>query len=87
MTHPYTKGKSYLIRTVTHYYVGRLVEVYQAELVLTNVSWVADTGRYSDALRLGTLKEVEPLPGSVIIGRGGIIEVAEWNHSLPATPG
>lgn len=80
---PYEIGKSYLIRTVTHYLTGKLEEVGDKELVLSTAAWIADTGRFHNALRDGTLSEVEPMPGRVIVGRGAIVDVSEWNHPLP----
>ena len=52
--HPYTIGEKYLIRTVTHYYTGLLTDVFEHELVLENAAWIADTGRYTQALERGT---------------------------------
>ncbi len=81
--HPYVLGQAYVARTVTHYYVGRLTAVYAQELVLEECAWVADTGRWSDFLAAGTVKEVEPYPGGkVIIGRGGLIDASAWRHAL-----
>lgn len=81
--HPYTTGKNYLIRTVTHYYTGTLVGVYKDELVLKDAAWIADTGRFNEALAKGTLSEVEPIPHEVIIGRGSIVDANLWVHLLP----
>lgn len=81
--HPYLLGQNYLIRTVTMYHVGTLTEVYDQELVLEGCSWVADTGRFSNALKTGELSEVEVMPGPVIVGRGAIIDVVQWPHALP----
>lgn len=80
---PYKLGGKYFIRTVTHYYTGRLVAVYPTELVLSDVAWIADTGRFNAALEKGTLSEVEPMPGEVILGRGAIVDVSKWSHDLP----
>ena len=80
---PYKVGQSYLIRTVTMYYVGRLENVFEHELVLSSCSWVADTGRYNEALTAGSLSEVEPIPGTVIVGRGAVVDAVEWVHPLP----
>lgn len=83
-SHPYQIGKNYLIRTVTMIQTGRLVEVTNQELVLEDVAWIADTGRFNEALKNGTLNEVEPFPsGRVIVGRGSVIDACEWNHALP----
>ena len=81
--HPFTIGQSYLIRTVTHHYIGVLKWVGNSELVISSASWVADDGRYYNALKDGTLNEVEPIIGDAIIGRGSIIDVVEWNHNPP----
>lgn len=84
MDHPYKLGTNVFVRTVTCYVVGRLVAVFDQELVLESASWVADTGRFSAAMATGKLSEVEPWPaGQVIIGRGAIVDVAEWRHDLP----
>ena len=82
---PFEIGKNYLIRTVTHIDVGTVIEVGSQELVMVDVSWIADTGRYHDALVKGTLNEVEPYPvgQKVIIGRGSIIDATLWVHPLP----
>lgn len=80
---PWKLGTSYLIRTVTQYVVGRLVAVHEHELVLEHASWVADTGRFHDALQSGRLNEVEPFPAPVIVGRGAVVDATEWSHALP----
>ena len=72
---PFEIGKGYFIRTVTHYLTGRIVSVGQQEIVVEEAAWIADTGRYADALKSHRFKEVEPYPdGKVIIGRGSIID-------------
>lgn len=77
-----------MIRTVTHIDVGRLKFVTDNEIVLEDVSWIADTGRFMDALKDGlesqSNSEIEPFPkGEVIIGRGSIIDACEYKHKLP----
>jgi len=81
--HPYKIGESYLFRTVTMIQVGRLEAVYEDELMLSSASWVADTGRFYNALKTGKLDEVEPFPNDVGIGRGSIVDFTIWTHSLP----
>jgi hypothetical protein len=81
--HPYKIGQTYLIRTVTHYFTGKLVEIYEHEFVLENSAWIADTGRFSDALKTGVLNEIEPIPGRHIVMRGPGVDCSEWNHKLP----
>jgi len=76
-------GKSYLIRTVTHYYTGSVFMVTDAEVILTDAAWIADTGRFSDSLANGSLSEVEPYKNPVMLSRGAIVDATEWNHPLP----
>ena len=76
-------GQSYLIRTVTHYYTGRLTAVDGNELLIEDAAWIADTGRFADVFKTGLPREVEPMPGSVILNRGAIIDAAVWSHPLP----
>lgn len=80
--HPYKIGAIYLIRTVTMIQTGRLVEVHDKELVLEDAAWIADTGRFSDALKNSKFNEVEPFPdGRVIVGRGAVIDAVEIEAS------
>jgi|TARA_R100000093_G_C1884402_1_gene55097 hypothetical protein len=82
---PFEIGKAYLIRTVTHIEIGIVKEVGDTELVLSDCSWIADTGRYHDAIKEGVdvLDEVEPYIDDVIVGRGSIIDATVWRHDLP----
>lgn len=84
-SHPYSVGSNYFIRTVTHHLTGKLVKVTSKELVLEQAAWIADDGRFHDALKTGNLNEVEPFPGDlqVIVGRGALIDAVIWNHALP----
>lgn len=75
MACPWEIGAIYLIRTVTMIDTGRLVAITPQELVLEDAAWIADTGRFGDALKSLSFNEVEPFPdGRVIVGRGGIID-------------
>lgn len=82
-SHSFEVGKCYFIRTVTVYHTGRLKAVTDSDLVLEDAAWVADTGRFSDALRSGKFDEVEPFPGDLIISRGVIVDAIVWPHELP----
>lgn len=88
-SHPYQIGKAYYIRTVTMHIVGKLEAVHSDELVLSEASWVADSGRFHDALKGGVskLNEIEPFPADqqVIVGRGSLIDATIWAHDLPKT--
>jgi len=84
--HGYTShvGHPVFVRTVTMHYTGKLDRVTDGELVLTDVAWIADSGRFHIALAKGTLNEVEPYPdGAVTVPRGAILDVSRWLHELP----
>ena len=68
---------------MTYFILGRLQAVYPQELVLQEASWVADTGRFHEALSTGRLNEVEPFIGAVMVGRAAIVDATEWGHPLP----
>ena len=76
-------GDKVYIRTVTYHHVGRVVRLTRSWVYLDDASWVADSGRFGDALETGSLSEVERTPGIVRVARGAIVDVFEWRHSLP----
>ncbi len=81
--HPYDIGKLYFIRTVTMHLIGKLEWVGDKELKLSQASWIADSGRFHDAIKTGKLNEVEPFINPVIVGRGAIVDITEWTHNIP----
>lgn len=79
-------GKSILIRTVTHYYVGKCTDFNGSFLRLAPCAWIPDTGRWSSCLKSGDLKAVEPYPGAVSIHIDAIVDITLWEHPLPREP-
>ena len=77
-------GETVYIRTVTFHYLGRIVAVTDADIKLENASWIADSGRWAEALKTGVVSEVEPYPATVIVMRGAIVDVSPWSHDLPS---
>lgn len=82
---PYVVGSNYFIRTVTHHFTGKLVAVHDKELVIVDAAWIADDGRFMQAVASGSFGEVEPYPDGqeVIIGRGSIIDAVTIQFALP----
>ena len=79
-----TSGNSILVRTVTHYYTGRLTAIKDGWLHLEDAAWIAETSRFSVALATGVLGEVEPYPdGEVLVSLGAVVDISAWNHALP----
>jgi hypothetical protein len=82
--HPYEVGKNYFIRTVTYHLTGKLVDVGAQELVLDSAAWIADDGRFAEAMRTGNFSEVEPFPeGRLVVGRGSVIDAYVIPFALP----
>lgn len=77
------RGKNVFVRTVTNYFTGRLADTDADFLALDDAAWIADTGRFSQAMTKGALDEIEPYPGRCYVARGGIIDVTGWAHDLP----
>lgn len=75
-------GKKVFLRTVTYHLVGRVVKVVGSLLFLEEASWVADSGRFTDAIKEGELSEVEPL-GDWFVNFTTVVDGGFWNHDLP----
>lgn len=57
---------------------GIIVRVTDHEIVMKDAAWIADTGRFSDAVAKAEFGEVEPFPdGEVIVGRAAVIDACE----------
>lgn len=85
---PLRPGNNVFIRTVTMYYVGKVVAVDRKtrEILLENSSWVAETGvKLSEMFTKPFDKpaEVEPMPGIVSVALDVVVDVADWRQPLP----
>lgn len=81
---PWKVGAAYLIRTVTMAWTGRVVAVYEHEIVLDEAAWIPDTGRYHRATIAAALLEVEPAGDGIVIGRGSVVDARPWTSALPS---
>ena len=79
---PFEVGKSYFIRTVTYHLTGKVKTIVGKFLVLEDAAWIADSGRFSNAIKKGTLNEVEPV-GDAIVNTDSIADAFPWVHALP----
>ena len=75
-------GQCYFVRTITDYWIGRLVEVGPLHVTLENAAWIASTGRLSDFVKNGKADnmEVEPV-GTIMCSLSGSA-VLPWPHKL-----
>ena len=77
-------GTKVFIITVTRFYTGLVTAVSECEVELDQAAWIADTGRFKDALAVaGKLNEVEPYPGKIIVNREIIADWSVWSFDLP----
>lgn len=82
--HPFWKiGQGYFIRTITYHLTGVLVAVTDTELVLRDAAWIADSGRFTQAMAGGEFSEVEPWPDGalVLVGRGSIVDACHRDQN------
>jgi hypothetical protein len=73
----YGIGETWFIRTVTHHLVGEVKRVTDKEIILKGgtVLWVADDGRFTEAIKTGKFSETEVYgEQDVVIGRGSVID-------------
>jgi len=80
---PLRVGNNVFVRTVTHYHTGQIAAISEQEVLLVDAAWIAETDRWTDTLKTGALREVEPFPGPVSVARGAIVDVCDWTHPLP----
>jgi hypothetical protein len=75
-------GQKLFIRTVTYHMTGEVTKRMGAFIQLKDAAWIADSGRFSDALKTGTLNEVEPV-GTMWVNLSSIVDFFPWKHKLP----
>lgn len=80
---PFVIGGKYFIRTVTYFATGMVKEIKGNFLVLESAAWIADTGRFRDAIMTGVLNEVEPVEVQMYLNVNTITDAFEWKHNLP----
>lgn len=79
---PFKIGEKYYIRTVTHHQTGRVKEIVGKFLILEQAAWIADSGRFMNAILEGKLDEVEPVK-EAIVNTDTIIDAFLWEFDLP----
>jgi hypothetical protein len=90
LLHKFEKGKAYFIRTVTHHYIGKVVDVREQCVIVNNCVWVADDGRFHKFLKgeWDESSEREPYPPEleVMVFFGAMVDASEWKHEIPTDP-
>lgn len=75
-------GEKWYFRTVTYHSVGEVKSIVGRFAQLKNASWVADSGRFNEAIKNGTLSEVEYV-GEAFVNLDTVVDFFPFNHDLP----
>ena len=75
-------GKKLFIRTVTYHLTGEVTKRIGSFLHLKNAAWIADSGRFEQAVKEGKLDEVEPV-GEAWVNLNTVTDMFPWKHPLP----
>ncbi len=75
------KGKQYFFKTVTHHYLGEVVDTDLTHVTLKNASEVYETGPLVD-FYAGKVKMCERVPDGWMVPVNGAC-VGPWPHDLP----
>lgn len=75
-------GGKFYFRTVTFHLTGEVKKIVGRFAYLKNAAWIADSGRFMEAIKDGTLKEVEPV-GDAFVNLDTVTDFFPWKHDLP----
>lgn len=75
-------GGKYYFRTVTYHLTGEVKKIVGRFAYLKNAAWIADSGRFMNAIKDGTLSEVEPV-GDAFVNLDSVTDFFPWKHKLP----
>src|SRR5512146_745928 len=79
---PFVIGKSYFVRLATYHVLGTVDRIVGDFVVLKagTASWIADSGRFQQAIDDGKLNEVEPVGTEIFFNMNNVIDVYPWEH-------
>jgi len=75
-------GQSFFFRTVTYHLIGRVTKRIGFFLQLEETVWVADSGRFMQTIKEGTLDEYEEV-GDAFVNLESVTDFFPWLHKLP----
>lgn len=87
--HKFTVGNAYFIRSVTHHYLGKVIEICDLCIVMKACVWVADDGRFHKLMQGEWSQSSEREPygeeKEVQIFFGGMLDAVLWDYEIPTT--
>ena len=75
-------GGKFYFRTVTFHLTGEVKKIVGRFVFLKTAAWIADSGRFMNAIKEGTLSEVEPV-GDAFVNLDTVVDFFPWKHALP----
>jgi len=78
-------GGKFFFRTVTYHLTGEVKRIVGHFAYLKDAAWIADSGRFHEAIKNGILTEVEPV-GDAFINLDTVVDFFPWVHKLPMLP-
>lgn len=75
---PHAVGDKVVIRTVTYHHVGVVKTVGEGYVILTDASWIADSGRWGEFLRTGSPSESEKYPRDCVVYFGAMVDSSDF---------
>lgn len=75
-------GMKLFIRTVTYHLTGHVVAKIGGFLQLEEAAWIADSGRFQQALQTGNFSEVEPV-GTAFVNLNSVTDFFPLDCPLP----
>ena len=75
-------GRKYFFRTVTYHLLGKVVKRIANFLLLEDAIWVADSGRFMQAIQNGELGEYEEV-GKAYVNLNSVTDFIPWIHKIP----
>ena len=77
---PFNIGDKLFIRTVTYHITGKVKEIKGDFIKLGTAAWIADSGRFADALKSESFSEVEPYKNFVWVNINSITDFTTINN-------
>jgi hypothetical protein len=70
-------GKNVFIRTVTYHYTGKVERIIGDFIELSKAAWIADSGRFTEAIKNEEFDEVEVYKNPIRINTTSIVDFTE----------
>ena len=75
-------GTNIFARTVTYHYTGKVIDIVGDFFKLETSGWVADSGRFSETIKNGSINEFEFI-GTMFLNISSCVDIIPWNNALP----